>query len=220
MKKLAVVLAVVVSGFVNAQPFKLSDKIGHTGEFWKLEILEDDSVSFYKVADADKISDSLKSEFIQTETLKKLNKIRKDAGMKPLIVDVRLKPAATQNAAYNRYCANNKIFQKGEKKSQGEFTLTHTQRADIPNFDEILEPWDRIKLVEPNVFASITEELTMSFYLPSYTYDYITTDVLEMYKICSAHWTALTKNPSWDCVYFYHDRQNGFCYIILGKYIK
>lgn len=220
MKKLAVVFAVVVSGFVNAQPFKLSDKIGHTGEFWKLEILEDDSVSFYKVADADKISDSLKSEFIQTETLKKLNKIRKDAGMKPLIVDVRLKPAATQNAAYNRYCANNKIFQKGEEWSQGEFTLTHTQRADIPNFDEILWPDQRIKLLEPNVFASINEELTMSHRYADYTYDYITTDILDMYKICSAHWTALTKNPSWDCVYFYHDRQNGFCYVILGKYIK
>jgi hypothetical protein len=133
MKNLAVVLALVLSGFVNAQPFKLSEKIGHTGEFWKLEILEDDSVT---------------------------------------------------------------------------------------NFDEILWPDQRIKLLEPNVFASINEELTMSFFLPSYTYDYITTDVLDMYKICSAHWTSLTKNPSWDCVYFYHDRQNGFCYIILGKYIK
>lgn len=220
MKKLILVIALGVSGFGFGQTFKLSDKIGHTGEFWKLEILKDDSVSFYKVADADKISDSLKSEFIQTETLKKLNKIRKDAGMKPLIVDVRLKPAATHNATYNRYCADNKIFQKGEEKFQRGFTLTHTQRADIPNFDEILEPWDRIKLLEPNVFASITEELTMGTTYANYSYDYITTNVLEMYKICSAHWTALTKNPSWDCVYFYHDRQNGFCYVILGKYIK
>ena len=217
MKKLAVALAVVVSGFVNAQPFKLSDKIGHTGDFHKL----DDEWNLIKVADADKISDSLKSEFIQTETLKKLNKIRKDAGMKPLIVDVRLKPAATHNATYNRYCLYNKIFQPGQEWYQkGEVTLTHTQRVDIPNFTEILWPDQRIKLLEPNVFASINEELTMSHRYADYTYDYITTDILDMYKICSAHWTALTKNPSWDCVYFYHDRQDGFCYVILGKYIK
>ena len=60
----------------------------------------------------------------------------------------------------------------------------------------------------------------MSTTYADYTYDYITSDILFAYKSCSAHWTALTKNPKWDCVYFYHDRINGFCYVILGIYAK
>ena len=154
MKKLAVVLALVVSGMGNAQKFKLTDTIGHTGPFGKL----DDNWDIVYTGPADKISDSLKSEFIQTETLKKLNKIRKDAGMKELIVDVRLKPAATHNATYNLYCSDNQIFQPGQEWYQkGQFTLTHDQRVNIPNFDEILYPNQRIKLLEPNIFSEITE---------------------------------------------------------------
>jgi len=221
MKKLLVIAAVTLSAVCFSQTksipkFKLSDTVGHTGTFW---ILKDG----YLVGEtpADSIRDSLKCEFIQTETLKKLNKIRKDAGMKELVVDIRLKPAATHNAKYNLYCFKNKVFQPGyEWYQKGKITMTHSQFVDIPNFEELKEPWDRIKLLEPGVFSSITEELQTGFYLPWDTFDFITSDILNGYKACDAHWTALTKNPKWDCVYFYHDRVNAYCYIILGSYSK
>lgn len=215
MKNLILTVSLVISSFVVGQNFKLSDTIGHTGDFYEWG----DNWDLIKVADRNKISDSIKSEFIQSETLKKLNKIRKESGMKELIVDDRLKPAATHNAYYNRYCADNDIFQPGEEwAQQGKFTLTHSQRVDIPNHEEILYPDQRIRLLEPNVFSEITEELTMSFWIYTDTYDYITDDILFAYKACDGHWFDLTKNPKWDCVYFYHDRVNGFCFIILGKY--
>lgn len=217
MKKLFLVFSIAVSsfGFVSSQTFKLSDTIGHTGPFTKF----DENWDIIKVSDADVISDSLKSEFIQNETLKKLNKIRKDIGMAELIIDDRLKPAATHNAVYNRYCSQNQIFQPGQEWAQkGKYTLTHDQRVDIPSHEEILYPDQRIKLLEPNVFSAITEELTMSTTYAKYTYDYIIDRILLNYKACDAHWNALTKNPKWNCVYFYHDRINGFCYIILGQY--
>jgi hypothetical protein len=215
MKKLVLAVSILVSGLVFGQDFKLSDTIGHTGDFYKF----DDDWNLIKIKDANLILDSLKHEFIQTETLKRLNKIRQNAGMKPLIVDIRLKPAATHNAYYNRYCADNKIFQPGEEwAQQGKFTITHTQRVDIPNHEEILWPDQRIKLLEPNIFSEINEELTMSWYTDDHTYDRICNMVLDHYKVCSAHWNSLTKNPKWDCVYFYQDRVNGFCYVILGSY--
>jgi hypothetical protein len=217
MKNLILTLVLLISGFVVGQNFKLSDTIGHTGGFYVM----DDNWNINKVADANKISDSIKCEFIQSETLKKLNKIRKESGMKELIVDDRLKPAATHNAYYNRYCADNDIFQPGQEwAQQGKFTLTHAQRVDIPNHDEILYPDQRIRLLEPNVFSEITEELTMSFWIDTDTYDFITDRILYNYKACDGHWFDLTKNPKWDCVYFYNDRVNGFCYVILGSYIK
>jgi hypothetical protein len=215
MKNLILTVSLVISSFVVGQNFKLSDTIGHTGDFYEWG----DNWDLIKVADANKISDSIKCEFIQSETLKKLNKIRKESGMKPLIVDDRLKPAATHNAYYNRYCADNDIFQPGQEwAQQGKFTITHTQRVDIPNHEEILWPDQRIRLLEPNVFSEITEELTMSTMYAIRTYDFITDDILFAYKACDGHWFSLTKNPKWDCVYFYQDRVNGFCFIILGKY--
>ena len=222
MKTLLVIIAVTLSAvsFSQTKPipkFKSTDTVGHMHTF---KIYDKDG---YLVGEtpADSIRDSLKSELIQTLTLQKLNKIRKDAGIKELIVDIRLKPAATHNATYNRYCSENRVFQPGyEWYQKGKFTITHDQLVDIPNFEELKEPWDRIKLLEPGVFSSITEELTMSGFWSTNTFDQAADNILDGYKACSAHWTALTKNPKWDGVYFYHDRVNGFCYVILGCYVK
>ena len=86
MKKVAFIFAVFVSSFCFSQKFKLADPIGHTGDFTKM----DSNWNIVKVKDADLILDSLKFEFLQTETIKKLNKIRRESGMPELIVDIRL----------------------------------------------------------------------------------------------------------------------------------
>ena len=216
MKKIILSISILLSGIAFGQSkYKLSDLRGHMEAFYEFN----DNWELIKVAEADVVSDSLKCEFIQTETIKKLNRIRVEKGMPELVVDIRLKPAATHNAYYNRYCWKHEIFQPGEEWAQkGKFTLTHTQRVDIPNHEEILWPDQRIRLLQPNVFSEITEELTMISNSFDETYQQIIDHILRNYKGCSAHWNALTKNPKWDSVYFYMDRINSRCYIILGQY--
>ena len=215
MKRLAVIFAVFVYSFCFSQKFKLTDTIGHTGDFTKM----DSNWNIVKVKDADLILDSLKFEFLQTETIKKLNKIRREFGMPELIVDIRLKPAAIHNANYNRYCMQHKIFQPGhEWEQQGKWTMTHFQRVDIPGHDEILYPDQRIKLLQPNIFSGIAEELTSCITYNNWTYDKISDNIINAYKACSAHWNALTTNTKWNCIYLYIDRKNGICYAILGQY--
>ena len=139
--------------------------------------------------------------------------------MPELVVDIRLKPAAT-HAYYNRYCQKHEIFQPGEEWVQkGVVTMTHKQRVDIPNHDEILYPDQRIKLLQPNIFSKITEELTSCLTISYDTYDQISDEILNNYKACiDGHWKALTKNPDWNCGYLYIDRTNNKCFFILGQY--
>lgn len=201
MKNLVLIFLVCFVGNLFSQKFKLTDTVG-------------------RINNGNDFLDSLKREYIQVESIKKLNKIRKDLGMKPLIYDERLKPAAYHNIVYNRYCQWNRIFQPGEERSQGNNTLTHTQRVDIPNFTEILWPDQRISLLEKGVFQKITEELTQDISWPTWTFDEVTNRPWDRYKVCSAHWNALTKSTEWDAVYFYHDTKTGLHVVILGKYLN
>ena len=215
MRNIMLVLVLLVSGIGFGQDFNLYDAFGHHGDFTKM----DSNWNIIKVRDADKFSDSLKFEFLQSETIKKLNEIRSESGMPDFVVDIRLKPAAVHNANYNRYCRIHKIFQPGQEWSQkGIYTLTHTQRVDIPNHDEILYPDQRINLLPPNIFSSITEELTSVMTFDSWSYDKISDNVINAYKACTGHWNALTTNTKWNCIYLYIDRRNGICYVILGQY--
>jgi hypothetical protein len=159
--------------------------------------------------------DSLADVFICTEIIKKLNAIRKTKGMKPLIVDARLAPAAYHHAIYLDYVHDHKIL-NGEDNDNVN-TATHFQRYDIPGFDEILDPWDRIKLLQPGVFRSITEELTGIGSTFKETYDQVTTNTLNDYKACSAHWTSLTANPNYDAVFMFITH-HGMVVTILGDY--
>jgi hypothetical protein len=217
MKKFLVVLAVAVSSFSFSQPtFKLTDTIGHFGINRQLDIF---TGVYTFINNGNPQRDSLKREYIQKVSIDKLNEIRKASGMKALIYDERLKPAAWHNAVYNRYCLTNRIFQPGEEKMQrGKYTQTHNQRVDIPDFTEILYPEQRISLLDQTVFSKITEELTSERYAESKTYMQVAEAVWFKYKVCDGHWSALTKDTEWDCVYFYYDTTNGQHVVILGKY--
>jgi hypothetical protein len=159
--------------------------------------------------------DSLADIFISTETIKKLNAIRKAKGMKPLIVDSRLAPAAYHHAFYMDYVHDHNIL-NGED-NDNVTTATHFQRYNIPNFTEILDPWDRIKLLEPGVFRSITEELSGIGSTIKLTYDQVTTNTLNFFKGCDAHWYALTSNPKYDAVFMFITH-HGEVIIMLGDY--
>ncbi len=200
MNKLILIWCFAIPVLGLGQKFKLTDTLG-------------------KIDKGDLVRDSLKREFIQVESIIKLNQIRKDLGMKPLIYDERLKPAAYHNIVYNRYCQWNKIFQPGlEWEQEGKYTQTHVQYVDIPNFDEIVYPDQRIKLLEKNVLSKITEELTVNYHTDTHTFDRITSSVWDRYKICSSHWNALTTNKEWNSVYMYWDTKTGLIIVILGKY--
>jgi hypothetical protein len=158
--------------------------------------------------------DSLKNEFMCAETIKKLNAIRKTNGMKPLIVDARLAPAAHHHAIYMDYAADHNIM---APENDNTTAMTHFERYDIPGFNEILDPWDRIKLLQPNVFRSITEELSGIGCTIQLTYDQVTTNTLNFFKACSAHWTSLTTNPKYDAVFMFISH-HGEVIIMLGDY--
>lgn len=217
MKNLIVIIAVLVSGFVYSQnKFKLTDTIGHFNINQSLNIFTGE---WTFINAGNPAHDSLKREYIQKVSVDKLNEIRKGLGMKPLVYDVRLKPAAWHNVVYNRYCQDNNVFQPGEEFiQQGLYTITHTQRVDIPNFTEILWPDQRISLLDKSVFHQITEELTQEFYGEDMTYKEVSESVWKKFKHCNGHWTSLTKVTNWDCIYFYYDNTNGMHVVILGEY--
>ena len=206
MKKLFFIFSVLVVSSVTAQTpkFKLTDKHGD----WNA---------------GDVRLDSLKQEFIQAEVVKKINSIRVANGMKALILDEGLRPAAVQNAIYNRWCLENKIVQYPDETC----TMTHIQRIDMPNFEEIYWPDARIKLLDQTRFSSITEELTYDLIFDlqnTETYQKRVDEVIKLYKACDAHWNAMTKNPKWDAIYVFYDLhasekgKTAIVYIILGNY--
>ena len=185
--------------------FKLSDKHGD----WNA---------------GDDFLDSLKQEFIQAEVVKKINSIRVANGMKALILDEGLRPAAVQNAIYNRWCLKNRIVQYPDENC----TMTHIQRIDMPNFEEIYWPDARIKLLDQTRFSSITEELTYDL-IPNLqktdTYQKRVDEVIKLYKASEGHWYDITKDPKWDAVYVFYDFKTitssdtvVIVYIILGNY--
>jgi hypothetical protein len=216
MKKLLVVLVLVVSGLGYSQKFKLSDTLGNMdGRFtWVLD--EEWNIRRDTLSLTEPLRDSLKREFIQVEAVKKLNAIRKEKGMKPLIFEEALRPAAYHNLVYNRYMFEHKIKSPiGDGKYH---YMTHGQYYDIPNHTEIEEPWDRVELLDRSKIKSITEELTQNTYKEEWTFDHTCNRIWEMYSICDAHWKALTTNPKWDCIFVYRDFENGIILTILGTY--
>ena len=225
MKKLLVLLVLLVSGLGYSQNFKLSDVVGKFQTRYDSHFDYDSSLNQYiyvkeLVRETEPLRDSLKREFIQVEAVKKLNAIRKEKGMKPLIFEEALRPAAYHNSFYNRYMFEHKI----ESRIGDDYTsyMTHNQTHDIPNFEEIEYPWDRVKLCDRSKIQSITEELTQSWgYDESkWTFSQTCDKIWEHYGICDAHWNALTKNPKWDCVFVYKDCENGVVVTILGKYTE
>lgn len=219
MKKLLVLLVLLVSGLGYSQNFKLSDVVGYVGRFdyvldenWDLRI---DTLSLTET-----LEDSLKREFIQVEAVKKLNAIRKEKGMKPLIFEEALRPAAYHNSFYNRYMFDHKI----ESRIGDDYTsyMTHNQTHDIPNFEEIEYPWDRVKLCDRSKIQEVNELLTQSwgFSLSKWTFNKMCDDIWESYAICDAHWGALTREKQWDCVFVYRDCENSVVVTILGKYTE
>jgi hypothetical protein len=198
MKKLLLAASLLVSVLAISQPkqksstkYKLTDLVNRAYDYKQ---------------------DSLKNEFMCTEIIKKLNAIRKTKGMKPLIVDARLAPAAYHHAIYLDYVHDHKILSE-----DGKFTMTHVERYDIPNFTEILEPWDRIKLLELGVFKEIREELTVIGCTIKATYDQVTSSTLHNYEACDAHWAALTTNIKQDAIFMFITRR-GTVITILGDY--
>jgi hypothetical protein len=201
MKKLLLAASLLVSVLAISQPKQKSST-----KYKLTDIVPRSYIKNY---------DSLADVFMCTEIIKKLNAIRKTKGMKPLIVDARLAPAAYHHAIYLDYVHDHKIL-SGED-DDNVTTMTHSERYDIPGFNEILDPWDRIKLLQPSVFRSITEELTGIGSTIQLTYDQVTTNTLNYYKACSAHWTSLTTNPNYDAVFMFITH-HGVVVTILGDY--
>ena len=207
MKTLFFIVSVLVVSSVTAQTpkFKLTDKHGD----WNA---------------GDDFLDSLKQEFIQVEVVKKINSIRVANGMKALILDTGLRPAAVQNAIYNRWCLKNRILQYPDE----DCTMTHIQRIDMPNFEEIYWPDARIKLLDQTRFSSITEELTYCLIFDlqnTETYQKRVDHVITNFKASEAHWYDITKDPKWDAIYVFYDLKTTdvvqghvIIYIILGNY--
>jgi hypothetical protein len=200
MKKLLLAASLLVSVLAISQPKQKSST-----KYKLTDIVPRSYIKNY---------DSLADVFMCTEIIKKLNAIRKTKGMKPLIVDVRLAPAAYHHAIYLDYVHDHKIM---APENDYKTSMTHSERYDIPGFNEILDPWDRIKLLQPGVFRSITEELTGIGSTIQLTYDQVTTNTLNYYKACSAHWTSLTTNPNYDAVFMFITH-HGVVVTILGDY--
>lgn len=188
MKKLFVSIGVcLISLSTVAQvKFKLTDTIGKWNQG-----------NLYR--------DSLKQEFIQQEITKKINAARVKKGMKPLISDIGLKPAAVHNAIYNRYCFAHDIH-----STWSYSTMTHFQNVDIPNFTEIVDPWARISLLDRTKFAGITENLTLSLIMsPNLTFQQVIDIAVGDFAHSLPHWESLTEHEQWDAMYVYYDLHTG-----------
>jgi hypothetical protein len=191
MKKLFIIAIVTVSSInytfsqvksKTTPKFKLSDTVGtwNRGNLFR---------------------DSLKQEFIQSEIIKQFNAARIAKGVASLTPDVGLKPAAVHNAIYNRYCMFHDII-----NDNSEWTMTHYQNVDIPNFNEIPEVGARIKLLDESKFDMITEELQFAVVCECVnpTFQQVSTQVTENFKQSAAHWGDII-NSKWDAVYVYYD---------------
>jgi len=216
MKNLMLVLVLLVSGFGFSQNFKLSDTLGNMDGRFTYVLDENWNLRKDTISMTEPLRDSLKREFIQVEAVKKLNAIRKEKGMKPLIFEEGLRPAAYHNVVYNRYMFEHKI--KSPMGDGTESYMTHNQYTDIPNHEELVYPWDRVKLLDRSKIKSINEVLTQNTYKEEWTFDHTCNRIWEMYSICDAHWNALTTEKEWDCIFIYRDFENGVVYGILGVY--
>ena len=81
-----------MSGTLFSQNFKLSDVVGKFQTRYDSHFDYDSSLNQYiyvkeLVRETEPLRDSLKREFIQVEAVKKLNAIRKEKGMKPIIFE-------------------------------------------------------------------------------------------------------------------------------------
>lgn len=164
------------------------------------------------------ICDSASQAYLEHLIIERINEFRVARGVPPLIVDTLLKPAVDHHVEYQR-------------RAQ---VMSHDEDIDLPDFDELLWPGMRIRLLEPGKFWKITDELLsylVEFHKPEarpFQY-YVTATVDKGYKTCNGHWSDLM-NPEYNAIYMCYDFQYAdpceedaryraiVCTIVLGTY--
>jgi len=131
--------------------------------------------------------DSVMISMVNKDILRIVNEYRKEKGLRPLKWDDRLKPAADHQIAY---------------MDLSNTFDGHDQHIDIPDFDEIYYPWDRVtKLCEKdsNIYDETSEILLSSAWFihnkeKGKPISYFASTIVEQYHNSPAHWAALM-NP-------------------------
>lgn len=192
MKKLFIFAIVTVSS-INCMFSQVKSK---TTPKYKLT----DTIGYWNYGNL--YTDSIKQEFIQNEIIKQFNAARIAKGVAPLTPDAGLKPAAVHNAKYNRYCLANEI----EQIPGQTIYMSHFQKVDIPNFEEIPEVGARIKLLDQTKFGGITEELTFNVICACnpQTFQQTVDNTVNNFKASVHHWDDIV-GEQWDAVYVYYD---------------
>ena len=157
----------------------------------------------YGFKETDKFTnfDSITRIALEQFIFDRLNWHRKRRGVAELEWDERLRPATYHHVVYQR--------------AVGE--STHEESVNLPNFTEYWYPWNRLQLLDQDVFQKMQECLAGGYIQlkdPIYTSRTMNPTFKEMVDLlftpkhglntCSAHWEELM-SAEYDCYYMYAD---------------
>ena len=156
----------------------------------------------YGFKETDKFTnfDSITRIALEQFIFDRLNWHRKRRGVAELKWDERLRPATYHHVVYQR--------------AVGE--STHEESVDLPNFTEYWYPWNRLQLLDQDVFQKMQECLLGGYIKLKNPYGgiHVNTTFKEMVDLlftpkhglntCAAHWNELM-SAEYDCYYMYAD---------------
>ena len=163
--------------------------------------------------------DSVMISMVNKDILRIVNEYRKEKGFRPLKWDNRLKPAADHQIAY---------------MDLSNTLDGHEQHIDVPDFDEIRDPWDRIiKLCEKDSsIYGITSEVLLggAWFINTKEkgkpISHFASTIVEQFHRSPGHWAALM-NPRHmflysdiDCWGQIHCIQDFISIILLAEELK
>jgi len=144
------------------------------------------SIGYSQKYHKDYVPDSLTYEWLEwvkQDIVRQLNEYRVKEGVPKVKWDDRFKPAADHH-----------LYWLADNTTK----FDHEQDTDIPNFEEISSPWERVRILcekDSNIYKGPAHENSLQEHLyigiEDHPSSHYSTQIVEMFKLSHAHWESL-----------------------------